>query len=289
MKLFTKIIMSCLSILGTIINPVLSQSSLVYSVKLNNLTFDCDNVGTNHRIILHDPFYIEKHSNTSIDIYAYQSNYTYSLSGYGFPKNLVANYTYNNITSISISNLTYGYFGIRPWRYDIKIDLKNRIFHMSANSFTKNDTVINVIYYYNVNNTRIPACSKKDKISDELIIDNTYSSSTAEDGYFDEITFPYRPMPTAPVSGNIYNSSTAEDGYYLPENPSNNDTILIKNIEADSSDKFEGTVLTEKQFWTLVGGLGGGILLICLMIKLIKREKRLAKELFLKQHTFSEV
>ena len=52
-------------------------------------------------------------------------------------------------------------------------------------------------------------------------------------------------------------------------------TVIVEN----TNDKFEGTVLTEKQFWTLVGGLGGGLCLISLMIYCIRKERKKINDL----------
>lgn len=328
MKIITKFILGCISVLATFINPIKAQPirspEFLYSIQIKNLTFDCDNVGSNGRVILHEGLYIKKNSNTSIDVYAknvVNANYTFASTT--LPKNPVSNYTYNNITSMSIIIPNYVALVVRPWRYSFKIDLNNRIIYISPSSQTTiYMKIINIFYYYNNRiPPRYPGCFNMSSIINNTTINfnnttnitnitnitifinqtNSYENYTSivtdeneivEDPYFDVPIFPDRPMPVLPNNNsssntininnttitNITNISDSNiEIYPIPEHPGNTNDNSVQ-VESNTSDKFEGTKLTETQFWTLVGGLLGGILLISLLIKLIKKERWLIKE-----------
>jgi hypothetical protein len=273
----------------------------VYSLRLKNLAFDCDTVGSNGRIILHERTYIKKYSNTSIDIFAKNTvNPNFSFVSGFLPRNLVSNYTYNNITSMSIMipNIT-----VRAWKYDFNMDLKNRIIHLSPNIQTTNDMkIIHVYYYYNESRPRSLGCANQLSINSSSLVSNnsTYFINNTnivtndttynyqEDPYFE---FPDRPLSVLPISNTTVGNTTVvtpETEYPLPYIPETNDTISTVVVVDSKSDKFKGTEFTETQFWTLIRGLGGGILFLSLIVRLIKREKRLMTEFMLK-NTVSEI
>jgi len=268
----------------------------VYSLRLKNLAFDCDTVGVNGRIILHERSYIKKYSNTSIDVFVKNTvNPNFSFVSGFLPRNPVSNYTYNNITSMSIMIPNITGITVRAWRYDFKMDLKNKIIYLSPNSQTTNDMrIIHVYYYYGQTIPRSPGCVNQTILpaitNTTSIINNTTTSITnttyafEEDPYFE---LPDRPLPIIP-SVNTTNNTVVNPEYPLPDVPETNNTMNTVVMVDSKSDKFQGTELTETQFWTLVGGLGGGILFLTLMVKLVKRERRLMKEFMLK-NTVSEL
>jgi len=243
-------------------------SNKILSVQLSNLTFDCDNIGLNHRVLLREPFYIENKSNTSIDIYAYHSNYTFSIVN-GYTWIPVSNYTYNNISSLRIFNMDYGQFGIRPWQYNMKLDIQNKILYLSANNFTKYDQkILNVIYYYNENNTRIAACKKnKSIVTIPVYSEISNISETVEIVEDPPYFFPDRPMPVKPNVTTLVNTT-------IKIYPELNNTIPVEGI----SQNVFGTVLNKIEFWGLIAGISISLLFLLSMIILVKRERRLKEK-----------
>lgn len=221
----------------------------IYSIKAINLTFNPYSMNGEQRVILHPPSaivtYNEKES--MIDIYDIQSrNYNISFVS-GTLKNITHNMTYKNIVSFTLVNQNYSFaVAVRPSPYILKIDLINKILTLTDPLPDKNLKIINVFYYEYINNTNIryPA-----------ILNTTNISNT---------TTTILPLPVD------------YPPYETPEE------IKTVTITSSSDDKFEGTELTETQFWTLVGGLLGGLAFISLMIYCIRKERNRIKSIMIR-------
>jgi hypothetical protein len=230
----------------------------IYSIKAINLTFNPYSMNGEQRVILHPPSaivtYNEKES--MIDIYDIQSrNYDVSFVS-GTLKNITHNMTYKNILSFSLVNQNYTFaVGVRPSPYTLKIDLINKILTLTDPLPDKNNLkIINVFYYEYINNTNIryPAILNTTRLT---LPNTTNTTNTTLPLYPDD--YPHPP-------------------YEIPEE------IKTVTISSSSDDKFEGTELTETQFWTLVGGLLGGLAFISLMIYCIRKERRRIKDIMIR-------
>lgn len=218
----------------------------IYSIKAINLTFNPYSMNGEQRVILHPPSAIVTYNEKEnmIDIYDIQSrNYNVSFVS-GTLKNITHNMTYKNILSFTLVNQNYSFaVAVRPSPYTLKIDLINKILTLTDPLPDKNNLkIINVFYYEYINNTNIRYPAISNTTNTILPLPNDY---------------PHPP-------------------YETPEE------IKTVTISSSSDDKFEGTELTETQFWTLVGGLLGGLAFISLMIYCIRKERNRIKNIMIR-------